>query len=434
MAVSLTGTRIREYRRRAGISQTNLAKQAGISISYLNLIEHNKRGIAGKILSSIARALDISTTELSEQADFGLLGTLQEAAAYRPAPKPEITNIAELVGRFPGWAGLLATLYRQSRDQEKAITALSDRLTHDPFLAESLHLMLSNITAIRSTAGILTSMDDIPAVQRARFDMAIKDESKRLSDAATALIEYFDRSADQGARSATPEEEVDHFLSRHANHFPALDIISATDADIAPLLEQIETAAAQGLVREILSQYLQNARQMPLKTFAEDAAEHAYNPVSLARKYTCSLHDVMLRLASLKREGILAPEMGLLIVNAAGHALRRFPLPGFPLPRHGNACSLWPAFRGFTQPGRPLENVVELPDGNRYITLTITTARSITGFGEVPDYHSAMLVIPSGQATRFMPWHSTSHPVRPVGTSCRICPRQTCQSRVESRL
>ncbi len=434
MATSLTGTRIREFRRRRGLSQTRLAQMAGISTSYLNLIEHNKRGIAGKLLSGIAAALEVSIDDLSDQADAGLLSTLQEAASYRPDSNPEITNIAELVGRFPGWAGLLGALYRQTRDQEKALTALSDRLTHDPFLAESLHLMLSNITAIRSAAGILTSVEDIPKAQRSQFNHVIKEESTRLSDAATALIEYFDRSAEQSGRSATPEEEVDHFLTRHANHFPALDAPGASETEIEAFLQQIETAPARAMVRDILVQYLQNARRMPLDRFAADAAQHAYNPVALAEIYGVSLHDVFLRLASLKRENLPAPDMGLLIVNAAGHALRRFPLPAFPLPRHGNACSLWPAFRGFTQPGRPLENVVEMPDGARFITLTIALSRNNAGFGEAPDYQSAMLVIPADQAAKFMPWHSTSHPVRPVGTLCRICPRAGCLSRVEDWL
>lgn len=66
MPHSLIGTRIRQQRNRAGLSQTALARQAGISVSYLNLIEHNKRGIAGKILLSIARELGVPSSILTE--------------------------------------------------------------------------------------------------------------------------------------------------------------------------------------------------------------------------------------------------------------------------------------------------------------------------------------------------------------------------------
>ena len=47
MALSaLTGTRLRERRQALGLRQADLAAQMGISASYLNLIEHNRRRIA----------------------------------------------------------------------------------------------------------------------------------------------------------------------------------------------------------------------------------------------------------------------------------------------------------------------------------------------------------------------------------------------------
>ena len=40
---TLTGTRIREKRTVQNIRQADLAREVGISPSYLNLIEHNRR-------------------------------------------------------------------------------------------------------------------------------------------------------------------------------------------------------------------------------------------------------------------------------------------------------------------------------------------------------------------------------------------------------
>ena len=252
MLHSLTGTRIRQHRNRIGISQTALARQAGISVSYLNLIEHNKRGIAGKILLSIARELGVPTSTLIEGADSELTNTLLEAASYLPEQPAETAAIAEFAGRFPGWSKLLAATYQQVRDQEAIIAALSDRLTHDPFLAESLHLMLSNITAIRSTAEILTSVDDLSSEQRNRFHTAVHDESKRLSDATKALIEYFDRSAE-------------------------------TSEDNAP--------------EEVLES---DAHSMQLEAFAASAADCGYDPVLLAAEFGTDLHAVFRRMADRK--------------------------------------------------------------------------------------------------------------------------------------
>jgi|LGOV01.1.fsa_nt_gb transcriptional regulator with XRE-family HTH domain len=380
MPHSLTGTRIRQQRGRVGLSQTALARQAGISTSYLNLIEHNKRGIAGKILLSIARELGVSASSLTEGADSELTSTLLEAASTASKQSVETSALAEFAGRFPGWSQLLASVYRQNRDQDAVITALSDRLTHDPFLAESLHLMLSNITAIRSTAEILTSVDDISAEQRNRFDAAIHEESRRLSDATQALIRYFDKAATQDAPSEAPDD--------------------VSESDIA---------------------------SMPLEHFVASAVASDYNPSALAAEFHTNLHAVFRRLASLKGEGIDAPETGLIITNAAGQTLHRHALPDFPLPRHGNACPLWPVFQGFSQPERPLQDLIELPGGTQFVTLTIALPRSEIAFGAAPDYQSAMLFLPRDQS----PWPTSPQPARAVGTNCRICPHENCAARSE---
>ena len=77
---SILGTRIRQRRREIGLTQGALARKAGISASYLNLIEWNKRPIAGTLLHRIAKALNLAPEDLdaptsrSEQCDPVALG------------------------------------------------------------------------------------------------------------------------------------------------------------------------------------------------------------------------------------------------------------------------------------------------------------------------------------------------------------------------
>ena len=82
MRKSLSGTRIREQRRKAKLTQKALAAQAGISASYLNLIEHNRRAVAGKVLLAIARVLDVPASSLSDGVDSAKISDLHEAAAH----------------------------------------------------------------------------------------------------------------------------------------------------------------------------------------------------------------------------------------------------------------------------------------------------------------------------------------------------------------
>ena len=77
---ALTGSRIRQFRVDRGIRQVDLARDCGISPSYLNLIEHNRRKIAGALLNSVAARLDVDPSVLSEGAGRALTGALDEVA------------------------------------------------------------------------------------------------------------------------------------------------------------------------------------------------------------------------------------------------------------------------------------------------------------------------------------------------------------------
>lgn len=165
----LTGSRIRERRQIAGLRQAELARLAGISASYLNLIEHNRRRIGGKLLVDIASALSVEPSVLTQGIEATLVTALREAADDAVGQQAEVDGLEEFAGRFPGWAGVLAQMHRRVVSLERNVEVLSDRLTHDPHLAASMHEVLSTAAAIRSTAAILADTKDIEAEWRERF-------------------------------------------------------------------------------------------------------------------------------------------------------------------------------------------------------------------------------------------------------------------------
>jgi len=162
MVGALLGTRIRENRKALKLTQKDLAKIAGISASYLNLIEHNRRGIAGKTLNTIARALSVEPSELSDGMNQSLINRLKSAAIRNKQINTETNRIEEFAARFPGFARLIARQSDQINIRDEEFTILSDQLKHDPYFAEAMHLLLSNITTIRSTADILAGNSNIP--------------------------------------------------------------------------------------------------------------------------------------------------------------------------------------------------------------------------------------------------------------------------------
>ena len=224
MAAPLIGLKIRECRKEIGLSQTELAGRIGISVSYLNLIEHNKRSIGGRLLRRVAEELAVGLEVLDGATERRLAGDLSEVVTdplfdqIRLDPQA----IDSLVGRYPGWAQALVTLHRAFLDRSHAMHALADRLNHDPFLGDAIHRILTNVSAIRSISEILTSVDDVDAEQQRRFHTILSEESARLSSAAQGLSTFFDK-AHTATRSTTPAEEVDDFVLENHNHFPTLE-------------------------------------------------------------------------------------------------------------------------------------------------------------------------------------------------------------------
>ncbi|WP_299440757.1 XRE family transcriptional regulator [uncultured Rhodospira sp.] len=218
------GLKIREKRKTLGLTQAEVARSVGISTSYFNLIERGKRSIGGALLLRIARALDLDPAALDDDAERRLVTELTETAAdpLLSGLDLDAAAVPALVGRHPAWARALALLHRECRDRGEVISAMSDRLSQDPFLSDVVHRMLTTIAGIRSTAEILDSVDDLEATQSRRFRANLAAESTRLSEAAQALADFFDRS-EAPKQAITPGEEVDDFIIAHGNHFPALE-------------------------------------------------------------------------------------------------------------------------------------------------------------------------------------------------------------------
>ena len=156
------GARIREKRIQLRIRQSQLAKVVGVSPSYLNLIGHNRRRIGGKLLTDLAEALAIDIDLLSEDGKSSKVARLEEVAHYHKVDM-QAESARELATRFPAWSGFLIELDRNVRSLEAKIDALSDRLSHDPQLATSLHEVITTVTAIRATSrSYQTAMTLIP--------------------------------------------------------------------------------------------------------------------------------------------------------------------------------------------------------------------------------------------------------------------------------
>lgn len=425
---SLTGTRIRERRIGRGMRQSDLAAAVGISASYLNLIEHNKRRIGGKLLLDLARALEVEPARLTEGMDATLSDMLQAAAreaALSFGPAAETGRIDELAGRFPGWTGLIAEQQKRIAALEAAVEGLRDRLSHDPVLAGSMHEVLSTVAAIRSTSDILVRDPQIDPVWRARFHRNLHEEAERLSASATALLAHFEGQGAQKETLSTPQDAVEALFERRGHHFPEIEAEGAAAIDAVLAAEPgLEAAGAVRLAARSLTRYAEDATRLPLEGFLPAAAQVDFDPQALLPMASGDAALLLRRLATLPQGRAEAvPAFGLAICDASGALLFRRRIGAFSIPRYGPGCPLWPLYRALARPMVPDRAVLEQPDGRRFLAWAVSQPTGPMGFGGAPVMEAAMLL-------RALPEDAPdTEPALPVGPGCVLCPREDCAAR-----
>lgn len=425
----LTGTRIRERRLDQGVRQADLARTVGISPAYLNLIEHNRRRIGGKLLVDLARQLGIEASALTEGAETALLGALRDAAQDHKMAGKELDRTEDFADRFPGWAQLVADLRGQVQGLERTVEILSDRLARDPNLSASLHEVLSAATAIRSTAAILADTDDIGADWQARFHRNLREDSSRLAEGAEALVRYLEESADDTSHQTQPMEEAEAYFRTRDWHIAALETPSEPAEQVIEHLvetaEEVHSVAGRDLLRRELVQYSRDAARLPLEPLLAAMSEHGTDPAELAVRFGCSPARVMRRLALLPEQHMPGP-VGLVVCDGAGTLIFRKPVAGFELPPFGGACPIWPLFQALARPMAPIRTVVELPGrpAHSFLTYAISQPQARPRFDRPEIFQATMLILPP-------PPGADLKQARRIGSHCRICPRGECDARRE---
>jgi hypothetical protein len=436
---ALSGTRIRSLRTARRLGQADLARLAGISASYLNLIEHNRRRAGPGLLAALARALEVPPSALDEGSGDALLEGLRSAAA-RLSPgtgeaPPEIDRAEDMAGRFPGWAALIARQDARIEAQERTLERLADRLAHDPNLSAALHEIVSAVTAVQSTAAILAESDDLDADWRARFHGNIHRDSLRLADAAEALVAFLDASVEPSAL-ASPGEALDGWLTARNHHLPEIE--TATGDDWGALIDaqpELASAGARALAAAWLAQARADAAALPLARLAPMltamfAPGGRFAPEEIARAFGTGLATVFRRLAT-RPDLPGVPRFGLAVCDSAGALTLRRPIDGFAPPRSVAACPKWPLFGALLNPDRPLRQVLDFATRPpvRLLAHAVGGSPDPLRFDPGALRQATMLLTPAAAAGV-----AAGDPVLPVGSTCRVCPRQDCEARREPSL
>jgi hypothetical protein len=223
------GSKIREQRKALSITQAALAQRCGISASYLNLIEGDRRNIGGALLKRVADELGVPLERFDGAAERHLLHELAEIAAdplvvaFGLGLDPAAA--ADLAAEHTPWARAVVSLHRACVDRNEVVAALSDRYKRDPFLGDAVQGMASHLASISFSVAALESDTTLDREQRQHLVSAIAEDSRRLS-AVTQTLSGFLAQAPSAARPMTPIEELEDFIVSHDNHFPELEYVA----------------------------------------------------------------------------------------------------------------------------------------------------------------------------------------------------------------
>ena len=124
------GRRVRSLRRQNVLTQAQLAEKLGISASYLNLIESNRRPLPAALLIKLARTFGVDLHAFGGDDDARIVHDLLEAFSDPAFDTYQLASpdLRELAVNHPQVARAVLALYRSYKTQREASDALASRL------------------------------------------------------------------------------------------------------------------------------------------------------------------------------------------------------------------------------------------------------------------------------------------------------------------
>jgi len=435
------GGRIRRLRRQKQLPQADLAQALGISASYLNLIEHNRRKVTVPLLFSIAGYFGVEPGELVDSDEGRLVGDLMEAFGDDLFADSDLTNleIRDLAQTNPAAARAMLKLYDRYRVVARSGPIAND--TEEPghfhhatdaisdFLQDNAnHFPAIEASAERIRADVDNSGDNFDYGLRTYLFNVFGIEV-RLASLPQGIARQFDRSRNHLLISdILPAESALFLIAHQLGQLAAGAEINAVIADA-----DLPEGDAPLLAKNVLSAYFAAALVMPYAPFLRACREYRYDIERLGRRFGCSFEQVCHRMTTLQRKGAQGIPLHLIRTDIAGNISKRFSLSGIHIPRHSGACPRWNVYSAFLSPERINIQLSEMPDGSRYFCIARTIAKGDHRYNAQRRYmsiglgcsilHARDMIYSDGIDLR------SDNQVTPIGVGCRICPRMECGQR-----
>ncbi len=437
MSNPMIGRIVRRLRQEQRLTQQALAARLGISTSYLNLIEHDQRGVTASLLIKLTETLHVDLAALSGSGERQLEAGLREAFAdpLLGADRVPDAEAQALAASAPAAGRAVIALYRAfqaTREETGGITLPSGRkiLLPNEEVREFFHERANHFPELEAAAEALGAE---LAAASSGMNHALAERLRHRHGLVVTV------SALPGALRiydpANRHLRLSETLPRESRGFQMAFQIALLE--IREIVEEIalraamSTPDASALLRLGLLNYFAGAVLMPYAPFLAAAAELRYDAEHLAARFGVSYEQACHRLSTLQRKGARGVPFFFLRVDPAGNVSKRFSAAGFPFARFGGNCPRWIVYAAFATPGTVRVQVAQLPEGATYLCFARTVTASQAHWGDPPAIrvvamgcdiaHAGALVYADGL--------DLTGAAVGIGLSCRLCDRQDCRSR-----
>jgi len=443
------GAKVRALRRKQGLRQARLAQMLGISPSYLNLIEHDRRPLSTTLLLRLTELFDLDLKTFAADSDARLATDLMEVFGD-PAFEDHRINpveIRDLAIGSPPIARAVLLLYQRYRSARDSALGLAAKISEDPSFPG---VDYSRLPTEEVSDFLQSRQNHFPELEEAaerlwseaglRPDDMYHGLSGYLSDALGIRIAYVDPAQDRGAVRRFLADSTTLVLSeslpRASRKFQiAHQIALARHSD---LLDRIasggegSTPESTALCRIALANYFAGAVVMPYDRCIAAARETRYDLDLMGNRFGASFEQVCHRLTTLRRPGNEGIPFHFVRTDIAGNVSKRFSASGIRISRFG-ACPRWNLHSAFLTPGHISTQVSVTPDGVHYFCIARTVEKGARGHG-APQ---AVLAITLGCEVRHARQMVYADGIDldnlesavPIGTTCRLCERMDCRQR-----
>jgi predicted transcriptional regulator len=196
---------------------------------------------------------------------------------------------------------------------------------------------------------------------------------------------------------------------------------------------QLSTPAAQEGLRLALSNYYAGAALMPYTAFLQAAEANAYDIDLLAHRFGVGFEAVCHRLSTLQRPGQAGLPFFFVRVDRAGNVSKRQSAAAFHFSRVGGTCPLWIVYEAFSQPGRVLRQIAQMPDGGTHLWIARHVSSGPAAFQAPSKSFAVALGCDISQAHRLVYARGLDlqdpRAATPIGTGCKVCERNDCAQR-----